>query len=126
MTIIEVDGVNSEPLLVDSVQIFAAQRYSVVVNANQAVGNYWIRANPNLGNTGFDGGINSAILRYVGAADADPTSTQGTSTKPLIETNLHPLENPGAVSITSAFCHNAPLTSGSSLANLPRAASISL
>ena len=31
MTIIEVDGVNSQPLDVDSIQMFAAQRYSVVV-----------------------------------------------------------------------------------------------
>ncbi|KAH8093244.1 laccase 1 [Cristinia sonorae] len=96
MTVIEVDGVNSQPLLVDSLQIFAAQRYSVVVNANQPVGNYWIRANPQPGTTGFAGGINSAILRYVGAPVADPTTTQPTSTKPLKETDLHPLENPGA------------------------------
>lgn len=32
MTIIEVDGVNSQPLNVDSLQIFAAQRYSIVVS----------------------------------------------------------------------------------------------
>ena len=31
MTIIEVDGVNSQPLTVDQIQIFAAQRYSFVV-----------------------------------------------------------------------------------------------
>lgn len=31
MTIIEVDGINSEPLAVDSLQIFAGQRYSFVV-----------------------------------------------------------------------------------------------
>ncbi|KAJ7024843.1 laccase [Mycena alexandri] len=91
MTIIEVDGVNHKPLTVDSIQIFAGQRYSVVVNANQAVGNYWVRANPNIGlATGFAGGINSAILRYVGATVAEPT-TNSTSTAPLIENNLHPL-----------------------------------
>ncbi|KAJ7635013.1 laccase 2 precursor [Roridomyces roridus] len=88
MTIIEADGVNTNPLTVDSLQIFAAQRYSVVVNANQAVGNYWVRANPNIGTTGFDGGINSAILRYVGATVAEPT-TVSVSTNPMVETNLH-------------------------------------
>ena len=31
MTVIEVDGVNSQPLTVDQIQIFAAQRYSFVV-----------------------------------------------------------------------------------------------
>nr|AID59415.1 laccase 7 precursor [Cerrena sp. HYB07] len=89
--IIEVDGVNSKPLNVDSIQIFAGQRYSAVLNANQPVGNYWVRANPNLGTTGFTGGINSAILRYKGAPVAEPTTTQTTSTKPLQEPNLRPL-----------------------------------
>ena len=32
MTIIEVDGTNSQPLVVDEIQIFAAQRYSFVVS----------------------------------------------------------------------------------------------
>jgi len=49
-----------------------------------------IRALPNIGsNTSFDGGINSAILRYAGAADVEPTSNQTASTNPLVETNLH-------------------------------------
>ncbi|TFK32861.1 laccase 2 precursor [Crucibulum laeve] len=96
MTIIEVDGVNVTPLVVDSIQIFAGQRYSFVLTADQDVGNYWIRANPNVGTTGFDGGINSAILRYAGANDTDPTTDQTPNSNPLLETNLHPLENPGA------------------------------
>jgi iron transport multicopper oxidase len=90
-----VDGVNAEPLVVDSIQIFAGQRYSFVLEANQAVDNYWIRGQPNVGNTTFDGGLNSAILRYSGAAGRDPTTTSNLN-NPLLETNLHPLENPGA------------------------------
>lgn len=31
LTVIEVDGIDSQPLTVDSIQIFAAQRYSFVV-----------------------------------------------------------------------------------------------
>lgn len=61
------------------------------LNANQTVGNYWVRANPNFGTVGFAGGINSAILRYQGAPVAEPTTTQTPSVIPLIETNLHPL-----------------------------------
>ncbi|KAJ3513770.1 hypothetical protein NLJ89_g2769 [Agrocybe chaxingu] len=57
MTIIEVDSVNVEPLTVDSIQIFAAQRYSFVLNTNQPIDNYWIRARPNGNPTGFSGGI---------------------------------------------------------------------
>lgn len=32
MTIIEADGVETQPLLVDSIQIYAAQRYSFIVS----------------------------------------------------------------------------------------------
>ena len=58
------------------------------MEANQAVGNYWIRANPSLGNTGFEGGINSAILRYSGAAEEEPTTTQSATTNLLNEVDL--------------------------------------
>ncbi|KAJ7874967.1 laccase [Mycena olivaceomarginata] len=94
LTIIEVDGVNHKPLTVDSIQIFTGQRYSFVLNATQAVDNYWIRANPDVAsavNTGFEGGINSAILRYRGAPDVEPTATNAPSTNPLVETALRPL-----------------------------------
>lgn len=67
------------------------------LTANQPVDNYWIRANPNTGPTqGFAGGINSAILRYVGADAVEPTTPLVTATNPLSELNLHPLDNPAA------------------------------
>ncbi|KAJ7254816.1 yellow laccase [Mycena rebaudengoi] len=92
MTIIEVDGVNHKQLTVDSIQIFAGQRYSFVLTANKKVDNYWVRAQPTLlgTNQGFVNATNSAILRYVGAPIRDPT-TNSTSTQPLVETALHPL-----------------------------------
>jgi iron transport multicopper oxidase len=97
MTIIEVDGVNTQPLVVDQIQIFAGQRYSFILQANQPVDNYWIRSNPNLGTVGFDGGLNSAILRYIGSnATADPVTNETTSVIPLVEYNLVPLVNPAA------------------------------
>ena len=40
MTVIEADGVETESVTVDSLVIYAGQRYSVVVTANQTVGNY--------------------------------------------------------------------------------------
>lgn len=96
-TIIEVDGVNHEPLVVDSLQIYAGQRYSAILTANQTVDNYWIRSLPNNGVTSFDGGLNSAILRYSGAnTTTDPTSTQTTSVNPLVESNLIPVDSPAA------------------------------
>ncbi|KAF8148663.1 yellow laccase [Crassisporium funariophilum] len=101
MTIIEVDGVSVQPLAVDSLQIFAGQRFSFVLNANQPIANYWIRAQPNVGPKGFAGGVNSAILRYIGAPEADPTTTQTPPSSRMLETNLHPLSNPGAPGIPS-------------------------
>lgn len=102
MTIIEVDGVNTQPLVVDSIEIYAGQRYSFILEAQNKVANYWIRAEPKSPRNGdgapqgFNGGINSAILRYAGALPVDPTTSQTPSIEPLLETNLHPLENPGA------------------------------
>ena len=95
-TIIEVDGINVKPLLVDSIEIFAGQRYSFILQANQDNASYWIRAEPSIGPTGFDDGINSAILLYDGAHDKIPNTTQTPSVLPLLETNLHPLTNPAA------------------------------
>jgi iron transport multicopper oxidase len=97
LTVIEADGENTVPLVVDSIQVFPGQRYSAVLAANQPVGNYWIRANPDpRGLPGFDAGRNSAILRYVGAPAVDPTSTQTPNVRPLVETDLHALTDPAA------------------------------
>ncbi len=49
--------------------------------------------------TGFAGGLNSAILRYAGAPDADPTTSQTPSVIPLVESDLHALVDPAAVSL---------------------------
>ncbi|KAH9953172.1 laccase [Russula dissimulans] len=93
MTVIEVEGTSVQPLLIDSLQIFAGQRYSIVVNANQPVANYWIRALPP--GLDFSNLNNLAILRYQGAPNADPTDDPTVnipvSKFPLVETNLHPL-----------------------------------
>ncbi|KAI1790627.1 laccase [Ganoderma leucocontextum] len=91
MTVIEADAVNHQALTVDEIQIFAGQRYSFVLTANQAVDNYWIRALPNIGTTSFAGGINSAILRYSGADDIEPTTTQTGGSNLLVESRLVPL-----------------------------------
>lgn len=99
MTIIEVDGNEVFPVEVDSLQILAGQRYSVVVEADKPVGNYWIRALTDLPNATFDGGQNMAILRYGGATDEDPTSLPGPYELSFDEGDLHPLINPGAPGI---------------------------
>nr|AGY56176.1 laccase 8 [Volvariella volvacea] len=110
LTVIEADGVSMQPVIVTSLQILAGQRYSFVLHANQPVDNYWIRANPNLPPTGFNSNINSAILRYQGAPEQEPTSSgiQDTS-KPLLETNLHPVVNPGAPGLDNIDGADVPI-----------------
>ncbi len=67
------------------------------METKQPVDNYWIRSLPNeAGPQGFHGGINSAILRYEGAPDAEPTTSKQHDCIPLREVDLHPLESPGA------------------------------
>nr|UDP83126.1 laccase 10 [Cyathus bulleri] len=107
LIVIEVDGVNVHSVVVDSLRIFAGQRYSVILNANQDVKNYWIRANPSpLGPQGFLGGLNSAVLCYAGAPEEDrSTALPDLFPNMLKETGLHPLSNepaPGKPHINGA------------------------
>ncbi|EIN06348.1 laccase [Punctularia strigosozonata HHB-11173 SS5] len=97
MTVIEADGNSVNPVTVGSLQIFPGQRYSFVLTANQPVDNYWIRAQPNVAmDSSFNNGLNSAILRYAGANNAEPTQAHPSPGIPLLETNLHPTQNPAA------------------------------
>ena len=96
MTIIEADGNEVEPVIADSIPVFAGQRYSVVVNADQPIGNYWIRALSNHPNQTFNGGQSSAILRYVSAPIEDPQTEHGPYVLPFDESKLHPLSGGGA------------------------------
>ena len=96
-SVIEVEGNNVEPVAVDSIQIYAGQRYSFILTANQTASNYWIRALPNVGGpSGFTNGYNSAILRYSTADEVEPDTPEVTSALPLSETDLVPLTNPAA------------------------------
>ncbi|KAJ7181323.1 laccase [Mycena crocata] len=94
LTIIEVDGINHQPLTVDSIEIFPGMRYSFVLHARHAICNYWIRS-PDVKATGgkdaFVNATNGAILRYAGAPERDPLTRRGVSARPLVETALHPL-----------------------------------
>ena len=84
-TVIEADGENVQPYEVDSIQIYAAQRYSFIMQADQEPDNYWIHADANTGANG------TAILRYAGAPDAKPINRTTPSSSPLNETYLAPL-----------------------------------
>ena len=67
------------------------QRYSLILHANQSISNYWIRANPDLNplRDQFQGGVNSAILRYDGAPDQEPTTSATANPIVMNEADLH-------------------------------------
>ncbi|KIJ65363.1 multicopper oxidase [Hydnomerulius pinastri MD-312] len=96
MTIIEADGVETEPHKVDSFPVLAGQRYSIIVTADQPVDNYWVRALSNHKNQTFQNGQSSAILRYAGAPTRDPTTQHGPYIAHFDESQLHPIDSPGA------------------------------
>ncbi|GJJ09803.1 hypothetical protein Clacol_004027 [Clathrus columnatus] len=73
MTVIEADGISTEPYVVDFLSILPAQRY-------------------------INGTNTFAVLHYGGAPDAEPTSSQVFASGPVIfeEFKMAPLLNPGA------------------------------
>ncbi|KAG8683333.1 laccase, partial [Ceratobasidium sp. 395] len=123
MTIIEADGISHQPLTVDSFQMYAGQRYSVIVTANKPVANYWVRSPMTVGGAGTNPNLDAtdvfAVLHYAGAPDAEPTTEQGTATGgvPLLESNLHALENPGAPGGSAPADVSLNLAIGRSTAN---------
>ncbi|CAG8591741.1 9691_t:CDS:2, partial [Acaulospora colombiana] len=86
LKVIEVDGTMIEPYTVTSLPINIAQRYSVIVEMNQPIGNYFIRATiSDCSVGGGPGTINgnspllnnkqiTGILRYEGAPSSIPKS----------------------------------------------------
>ncbi|CAG8470658.1 7529_t:CDS:2 [Scutellospora calospora] len=88
MTIIECEGTNVQKHTVDFLPINIAERYSVIIDCNQPVNNYWIRASMSRCSIPYQPGdpdtINSnsslnydvrGILSYDGAPKGEPQST---------------------------------------------------
>jgi len=110
-SVIETDGIETVPLEVTSFEIYVAQRYSIILDANQPVNNYWFRAPIDVqgNNPELDPDNVKAILRYVGAPIADPVTTAlvppvpakgggggGGNVGPLQEFQLATLIDPGS------------------------------
>ncbi|KAJ7456051.1 laccase [Mycena latifolia] len=128
--VIETDGIETVPLTVSSFEIYVAQRYSIILNANQPVDNYWIRAPIDVqgNNPDLDPSLVKAILRYTGAPDAEPVTTAlvppvplkggpgggggggGGSVGPLQEFQLATLVDPGAPGGDAPADHRLNLT----------------
>lgn len=80
LTVIQTDFVPTQPYVAEWIFIGIGQRYDVIIDANQAVDNYWFRAEvmTACGSNNNNGNIMS-IFSYAGAADANPTSTGTTA-----------------------------------------------
>ncbi|CAG8842521.1 17887_t:CDS:2, partial [Racocetra persica] len=83
LTLIEVDGHLIESVTLKTIPIHTAQRYSVILNANKSVKNYYIRAKLtictliNNQTLNYNYSLNSnvvGILKYEGAKDKIPDS----------------------------------------------------
>ncbi|CAE6492618.1 unnamed protein product [Rhizoctonia solani] len=97
LKIIEADGIAHQPYTVNSLDIHPGERYSIVVEANQTVGNYWIRApiTARRSSSTLDPELVKAVLRYEGAPAQDPNTSKSSGLK-LDQNLLKPVENPGA------------------------------
>lgn len=118
LTVIEADGTAVEDYEVHRLEIAVAQRYSVVVNMNQTVGNYWMRAQMNTfcfatENPTLDTDVR-AILTYsndtssptqstdwADALDADCIGLNSTELVPVVTSPAPPATT--MYSITSSF-----------------------
>lgn len=80
LSVIEADGTATEPLSVHRLDIAVAQRYSVILNANQSSGsNYWMRAQMNTfcfgdSNPILDPNV-MALVTYTNSTDGPTNST---------------------------------------------------
>ncbi|KZS91092.1 laccase [Sistotremastrum niveocremeum HHB9708] len=103
--VIEADGVTTNYEPADSLEIFAGQRYSIILETNKRVDNYWFRAVPSKPvvdqANSTDPGLNNAIIRYEGAPDREPTTEPIIIRSPLQESSLSPHYDPGA-----EYCRN--------------------
>lgn len=76
LTLIASDGSPFQATQVESLNIFAGERYDFIVNAYNKVGNYWIRTRglADCGE-GHNEARQTAILRYTGASDELPSES---------------------------------------------------
>jgi FtsP/CotA-like multicopper oxidase with cupredoxin domain len=94
MTVIEADGVDMQPVVIDRLPIHVAQRYSVIVEANQPVGNYWARAVMNQNcfaytNPALDPNV-LASIHYEGAPTIQPNTIDPSLSDPVDCNDLNP------------------------------------
>jgi FtsP/CotA-like multicopper oxidase with cupredoxin domain len=74
--VITSDFVPIKPFTTETILLAVGQRYDVIFQTNQAVGNYWLRATAvNACASSNNNGAGKAIFSYAGAADGSPSSS---------------------------------------------------
>ncbi|XP_039951037.1 uncharacterized protein LOC120768422 [Bactrocera tryoni] len=72
------DGYDFEPLEVGAIVTYAGERFDFVLNANQSIGNYWIRFKGLMDcSDQFTSAFQVGILRYEGAGETEPNGVLG-------------------------------------------------
>lgn len=75
LLVIASDGHYFEPVMVDTLVTYAGERFDFVVNADQPIGNYWIRFKGLVDcNEKWEKAHQGAIFRYNGAAEQNPVA----------------------------------------------------
>ncbi|KAH9822876.1 multicopper type 1 protein [Teratosphaeria destructans] len=84
MTVIENDFAAVQPFNTTWLFIGIGQRYNVIIDANQPIGNYWLRAINQEACGQFNDNANNvkSIFRYEGAPNSDPTTSASGSYTP--------------------------------------------
>lgn len=121
MSVIEADWNDLQPYTTNTMQIAIGQRYSVIVEATQPVGNYWFRAimdencYPPSDLTAYPLRNDlRAMISYDGAGSALPNTTSYNASDPncidLLETDLVPLQSDNVQSPIQSFVFNVTNT----------------
>lgn len=83
LTAFNSDGYNFEAVDVGSIVTYAGERFDFVLNADQPIGNYWIRLKGLMDcDERFTSAFQVAILHYDGAANEEPTGDLGYQHEP--------------------------------------------
>jgi FtsP/CotA-like multicopper oxidase with cupredoxin domain len=90
MTVMTSDFVPINPFSTQWLLLAIGQRYDVVIDANQAPGNYWFRAEAQSGCFSSSTGVGRAIWTYSGAAAGTPSTSAWTEPSGCLEPQMSP------------------------------------
>jgi FtsP/CotA-like multicopper oxidase with cupredoxin domain len=90
MTVMTSDFVPINPFSTQWLLLAIGQRYDVVINANQAAGNYWFRAEAQAGCFSSSASVGKAIWAYSGATAGTPSSSAWPEPSSCLEPTMSP------------------------------------